>query len=139
MSQSPSQYPYGGVAIFYDWHGIDFSINHVINTGAAWGRFATWQTALLIIRIFMILAVSYYLFSSSSKSNRLPFTLILSGAIGNVLDYFLYGHVVDMFHFRFWGYTYPLFNIADSAIVCGIICLLFLSFQRKLKSSFSKV
>jgi signal peptidase II len=132
MSHSSSVFPYGGLSVFHDWHGIDFSINHVVNKGMAWGKFAQWQIPILILRILMILGICGYLFfSSSSAKKRIPLTLIISGAVGNVLDYFLYGHVVDMFHFKFWGYTYPLFNIADSAIFCGVIWIFLSSFNFK--------
>ena len=47
-------------------------------------------------------------------------TLILAGAISNVIDTFVYGHVVDMIHFTFWGYDYAVFNLADSAVCLGV-------------------
>jgi signal peptidase II len=50
--------------------------------------------------------------------------MILAGAVGNVFDCIVYGHVIDMFCFIFWGYIYPVFNIADAAIFCGILMLL---------------
>jgi signal peptidase II len=121
-------YPYGGIGIFQNWHGIDFSIHHVANKGAAWGMLASFQDYLLYLRIFIIACMlGYLLFFKASRAYQCPFTLIIAGASGNVIDYFLYGHVIDMFHFTFWGYTYPVFNIADSAIFCGVVWLLFVS------------
>jgi signal peptidase II len=43
-----------------------------------------------------------------------------------VLDYLLYGHVIDFFHFVFWGYSFPIFNCADSYITLGVLGLIFL-------------
>src|SRR5689334_15162484 len=93
-------YPYGGVGIFQDLcGGIDFSINHVTNTGAAWGVFSTFSKFLLLLRIALIIGLIVYLFFlNKDKAKQFPFALILTGAIGNVLDHFIYGHVVDMFH-----------------------------------------
>lgn len=132
MNWASPFYPYGGVPVFHNWMGIDFSINHVVNKGAAWGMLASWQNALLYVRFLVIgCIIAYFLFSPSAKSKQIPLVLIISGAMGNVLDYFLYGHVIDMFHFKFWDYTYPVFNVADAAIFCGITWLF-------LKSSKSK-
>jgi signal peptidase II len=57
--------------------------------------------------------------------------LIATGAIGNILDYFIYGHVVDVFYFVFWGYSFPVFNVADSIIFCGIVVLFLQSFLER--------
>lgn len=114
-------YPYGGIPVFYDWLGIDFSLNHVVNHGAAWGVFGNHAKLLLVFRILMIVAMGLYLgFYNKKSENRFPLALILTGASLNVLDYFVYGHVVDMFLFNFWGYSFPLFNIADASICCGV-------------------
>ena len=124
-------YPYGGLPIF-SLGGIDFSINHMTNTGAAWGVFSHYQLPLLGLRIVLIIGLISYLFGfQKSPSGRIPLMLIIAGAIGNVLDFFLYGHVVDMFHFVLWGYDFPVFNVADSSISIGIFSLLILSLFKK--------
>ncbi|HSX12532.1 MAG TPA: signal peptidase II [Rhabdochlamydiaceae bacterium] len=125
-------YPHGGIPVFKDFFGINFSIVHQTNKGAAWGLFAYLQDYLLAFRIVTIgLILGYLFFFNKTAMRRFPLLLILSGAIGNVLDYFLYGHVVDMFYFTFWGYSYPVFNIADSAIFCGVAMLLLQSYSKK--------
>jgi signal peptidase II len=48
----------------------------------------------------------------------------LGGAIGNVIDRFLYGSVVDFLDFHALGYHWPAFNVADSAISCGAVLLI---------------
>jgi signal peptidase II len=134
IAYSPYAYPYGGIAVFQDWHGIDFSINHIVNTGAAWGFLSSFQQPLLYLRMVIIGGIlSYLIFAKQSAPYRIPLTLVVTGAIGNVIDHFLYGHVIDMFmfHFHRWNYTFPLFNIADSAIFCGISWMLIQSFFTK--------
>ena len=115
-------YPYGGVAIFENILGISFSLNYVMNTGAAWGLFQGYGPVLFIFRLLIIGSLMLYLFKQ--KSTPLPFYLVLTGAVGNVIDYFLYGHVIDLFHFVLWGYSFPLFNVADASIFCGVMGLL---------------
>jgi signal peptidase II len=121
MNTVPYEYPYGGIGVFEDWMGVEFSISHLTNLGAAWGAFANFQIYLLILRILLIVVVgSYLLFFNKHPRWVLPISLILAGAMGNVIDFFTYGHVVDMFHFILWGYDYPVFNIADCAVFFGI-------------------
>jgi signal peptidase II len=122
-------YPYGGIGIFKNLLGIEFSLNHQINHGAAWGTLANYQLPLLYLRILLVTAlIIYTLFINKHPERNIPIILIITGAIGNILDYFIYGHVVDMLHFVFWGYDFPVFNLADSAIFIGISSLIVLSF-----------
>lgn len=121
---------FSGIPVFKDLFGISFSLVHATNKGAAWGIFSEWQQELLYFRIFLIICLLIYLlFFNKKKAYGLPLALIAAGALGNVLDYFLYGHVIDMFYFNFWGYEYPVFNVADSAIFIGIIWITILSFR----------
>lgn len=125
-------YPYGGIPVFKDFFGIEFSLVHATNKGAAWGLGASYQLPLMILRGCLIAGLLIYVcFFNKNKSYQIPLALIIAGAIGNVIDYFLYGHVIDMFHFVLWGYQYPVFNVADSAIFLGIVSLLLLSFKKK--------
>lgn len=125
-------FPYGGIAVFKNFFGIDFSIVHAINHGAAWGILSQYQHLLLVGRIVLIIAVAAYaLFFNKNRSYDIPLALIITGASANVLDYFIYGHVVDMFYFIFWGYHYPVFNVADSAICIGVAWLIFLPKQKE--------
>lgn len=130
MNHHLTEYPYGGIGVFRDFLGIEFSITHAINLGAAWGMFSEWQIYLLFIRIFIIAGVAIYaVFFNVNQSRDIPLALILAGACGNVVDFFIYGHVVDMLHFVLWGYEYPVFNLADSAIFIGIVWLFILSWR----------
>ncbi len=120
-------YPYGGYGIFQDvLGGLSISINHVQNKGAAWGLFSGYSDQLLLCRMVIILALLLYtaMFIHNPFQKKL-FFCVIAGAIGNVIDYFVYGSVIDMIHVNLWGYTFPLFNFADMYISLGIAALLF--------------
>ena len=129
ITTSAATYPYGGIGVFKDFFGIEFSLVHAINKGAAWSIFSDHTTLLLYLRIGLIGLLLYYFYKQKSFFVRLPLALIIAGALGNVIDIFLYGHVIDMFHFIFWGYDYPVFNVADSFIFIGVV--LYLIFSKK--------
>ncbi len=132
-----SSYPYGGLAVFQNILGIDFCITKVTNSGAAWGIFSSYPIVLLIIRCATMLSVFIYAcFLNDQKKRQLPLFLIIIGALGNILDFGIYGFVVDMFHLTFWGYSFPVFNFADSMIFLGISTLLLQSlFQKRKKNA----
>lgn len=133
MAHEAQWYPYRGIGIFEHFYGIEFSIVHATNRGSAWGLFAEYQIELLILRILFVFFLLFYLArTKESQELALPLALIATGAIGNIIDYFAYGHVVDMIHFVFWGYDYPVFNVADSAIFIGVWWVFFNAlFQKK--------
>jgi signal peptidase II len=139
MSHETQWYPYNGVGIFENLFGIEFSIVHATNRGAAWGIFSEYTDFLLGFRIFFISGfIIYLLLYNKSKELTVPLTLIVVGALGNVIDYFLYGHVVDMFHFVLWGYDYPVFNIADSAIFIGVFSVVIMTIVKQKSTLLSK-
>jgi signal peptidase II len=117
---------YGGVplCVFKEFYGISFYIDYVANRGAAWGLLSSMQLPLLILRCAFVCGMGLYLFLKKiSFYQRFALMLILSGALGNIIDFFIYGYVVDLFHFNFFGHSFPVFNIADSSITCGIALL----------------
>lgn len=123
-----NQFPYGGIGVFKNFLGIEFSIVHAINRGAAWGLFSDYQLYLIVLRIVLIFSLIVYLvFYNKHQGFVIPMTLISAGALGNILDYFLYGHVIDMLRFVLWGYDFPVFNVADSFICIGIFSLMITS------------
>lgn len=128
-------FPFGGIAVFKDFIGIDFCLHYVANRGAAWGIGGEWQTLLVCLRIILMgILLGYLKIGSKRTRYQYPLVFILAGGVGNIVDYFTYGHVVDMFHFIFWGYSYPVFNVADVAIFSGVVRLLFLT-QRTVTSN----
>jgi len=129
-------YPFGGIGIFEDFIGINFSINHQINTGAAWGLFPDSHQLLFYIRISIIILLSIYLLLfNKNLRTQIPFAFIIAGAMGNILDSVFYGHVIDFFFLQFWGYDFPVFNVADSFIFLGVAWLCILNLKGEKKSS----
>jgi signal peptidase II len=127
---SPHFFPFGGLTVFQAF-GIDFCIHHVTNKGIAWGLGGAFQEAILVVRVAIIAAIAVYMQRSlKAPAHRYPLALIVAGGLGNILDYFIYGHVIDMFHFIFWGYSYPVFNVADASIFLGIAALLWMSWKQ---------
>ena len=129
MSWLHPVYPYGGIGIFKDFFGISFSINYVQNPGAAWGAFASYSDYLFYFRIVIVVSLIVYLILSCPPFKKaVGICLILTGAIGNIIDHIVYGYVVDMFYFTSGLYSFPVFNVADSLITVGIFWVLFDSF-----------
>jgi len=120
-------YPYGGMGIFQSSF-FTLSIVHTTNTGTAWGLFSHLPNLLLIFRIAITAGLlTYLLFFKPPKPLQMAITLIAAGALGNILDFFLYGHVVDMIYCIFYKYSYPIFNLADSAIFCSVLYIFLIS------------
>jgi signal peptidase II len=118
------EYPFGGIPVF-SLGGITFSLNYIVNTGAAWGIFAGYPGILFAIRTLIIFSLVFFV------PKKWPVYLVVIGAIGNVIDYCLYGHVIDFLHFTFWGNSFPIFNVADSCITIGVLSLLLVSKETK--------
>ena len=122
-----SSYPYGGIGILQLPY-LEISINHLTNRGAAWGIGERFPIVLLWTRIFLVSGFIWYLrrlsFEKVSWPIWLGFLLLTSGASSNILDFFLYGHVIDMIHIVVGNYDFPTFNIADAIIFLGIVLLL---------------
>lgn len=120
------KYPYGGIGVFKDFLGIEFSIVYQTNTGAAWSLFADYPQTLLFFRIIFIAVLLIYMLRMPKQSfSKLPLLLILTGAVSNVIDALWHGYVIDMLHFVLWGYSFPTFNVADSLICLGAFLYFF--------------
>ena len=107
-------------------HGF-FNLVHVRNTGGAFGIFGGERGGLgsLLFVVVSLVAIGSILFlfiRLREDEKRLSFSLslVLSGAIGNLIDRLRYGEVVDFLDFYLFSFHWPAFNIADSAICLGI-------------------
>jgi len=108
-----------------------FRITHRRNLGAAWSFLADaggWQRWFLGV---LALAVSgyiiYWLWSLRNQRSSIltiGLLLVLGGALGNVIDRILLGYVIDFIAIDLFGWEFPAFNVADSAISVGAACLI---------------
>ncbi len=95
-----------------------FHLTYVLNPGAAFGILSNQRMFLLVTGAVLIAATAYFypLLKKSDIFLRVGATAILSGAVANLIDRAQTGYVVDFFDFRIW----PVFNVADIAIVVGM-------------------
>ena len=100
-----------------------FRITYVRNTGAAWSLFANNKYLVLILSFIIIIGIILYVYKNkcNNKIEKIGYSLIIGGAIGNFVDRILYGYVIDFFDFNIFGYDFPIFNIADCCVVVGAI------------------
>lgn len=100
-----------------------FHLTYVENRGAAFGMFQGQRWIFIVLTVAIAAAIAYYLVKIPGKSIFLKtaLSLVLGGAIGNLIDRIRFGYVVDMFDFTL--INYPVFNIADSSLVIGSILL----------------
>jgi signal peptidase II len=110
-----------------------FNLTLTFNPGAAfglWGNLPSgWREIALGVSIALALvAVVIFLLhpNCQSKLARVSLSAVLGGAIGNIIDRFTYGSVVDFLDFYLGDYHWPAFNVADSAIFLGIMVVVFL-------------
>ena len=115
------------------------SLNYIQNTGAAWSILEGKQYLLIGISIVMLILVYNMSFSyDNNRLNNITFGLLFGGIIGNLIDRVFYGIVRDFIDINIFGYDFPVFNIADMAIVFGVIILLIGTIKGELKKWKSK-
>ena len=105
-----------------------FNLVLVFNKGAAFSFLADapgWQTPLFVVfSLVAAVIVSVLLFRSPQAMFCAGLALILGGALGNVIDRLRFGQVVDFLDFHAFGWHWPAFNAADSAITVGAALLI---------------
>jgi signal peptidase II len=107
-----------------------FHFTHVVNTGAAFSLFSgqvNWLRWLSLLVSVVLVGIAVF-GPKLSRWEQAGYGLVMSGALGNGIDRFAFGHVIDFLDFRLIGF--PVFNLADVFINAGIICLLIASFQK---------
>lgn len=105
------------------------------NEGAAFG-ILQGQMGLFYVATIIVIAIIVYFIHKEVKGNRflgITLGIILGGAIGNFIDRVLLGHVVDFIDVYIFTYNFPIFNIADSALVIGVILLIIYVFLEEKK------
>jgi signal peptidase II len=96
------------------------------NRGAAWGILQGQMWLFYVITVIVIIGIIYYLYKEAKGKWLLGVSLglMLGGAIGNFIDRVIRKEVVDFIHTFIFNYNFPVFNIADSALVIGVIMLM---------------
>ena len=122
--------PLGGSAPFLP-HILQ--LTYVQNTGAAFSIFSqhTWILTIVSLVVSVALAVMLLKKVFPHPFAMLTLSLVLAGAVGNLIDRALFGYVTDMFQTLFM--SFPVFNVADICVVCGGIgfCVYYLFFHGK--------
>jgi len=114
---------------------LDFTLLH--NTGAAFSLLAGasgWQRWFFIALagvVSVLLVAWIWRTPRGDKLLPLALSLVLGGAVGNVIDRVVHGYVVDFIHAHWGGAYFPAFNIADSAITIGAVLLILDAFREK--------
>ena len=103
-----------------------FDITHIHNFGVSFGLFAGTIPALVlvIIGLFVTAFVLYLYINSSEFLERWGLFIIICGAIGNIVDRFINGYVIDFLYLHINQYYWPAFNFADIYISLGIIMII---------------
>lgn len=106
-----------------------FELTYVENSGAAFGILQNRKLLFVVITVLVVGGILTYM-SRNNKTmsllERVSLLSIMAGAIGNFIDRIFRGYVIDFFSFQFGNYYFPVFNIADIAIVIGTGLLIFI-------------
>jgi signal peptidase II len=118
---------------------LDLVLAH--NRGAAFSFLAGaggWQRWFFTVIALAAVGVILYFLRKHADEPRFCFalSLILGGAVGNLIDRVALGHVVDFLAFHYAGYAWPAFNAADSAITVGAVLLAWESVRAKPAAAF---
>jgi signal peptidase II len=117
--------PFDSVEVFPFLH-----IVNVRNTGAAFGSFRNVGSIFFII--ISVIAIIFVISLLVKRTyNYVGLSLVLGGAIGNLIDRILYGKVVDFIDFSVGSFHWPAFNVADSSLTIGIAVILLTSLMKK--------
>jgi signal peptidase II len=98
---------------------------YIKNTGAAFGLLSGNIIVLILITVVLLFYLLKEFKNSKNKLNITAYTLIISGAIGNLIDRIFRKYVVDFISFTLFGHDMAIFNVADTYITIGVILLLY--------------
>lgn len=103
---------------------------NVRNEGAAFGMFREFGNTFFITVSLLAISFMAWIIASAKEDYRV-FSLLMSGAIGNLIDRVTLGYVVDFVYVGYGRYHWPAFNVADSALTGGICFMIFMLLRRK--------
>jgi signal peptidase II len=113
---------------------------HVGNTGAAWSMFSGQSLWLALLALGTLAAIFIWRHNLGlhQVAAQPAFGLLCGGIVGNLVDRLAHGHVIDFIDFHFGAYTYPTFNVADSAICVGVFWYLLWSLRQPAEATSTK-
>jgi len=128
-----SKYMASHILVMYEAVAVmpmfNFTLMH--NTGAAFsflsdaGGWQRWFFTIIALVISAVIFIWIRRLNSDQQLQAIGLSLVLGGALGNVIDRVLLGHVVDFIQIYYKQWYWPAFNIADSAISIGVVLLIF--------------
>lgn len=116
-----------------------FSLTYVKNTGAAFSILEGRRFLLILLSILILI----YLFNNLLKDKLnnykiVYYSLLISGILGNLIDRIIYNSVIDFLDFKIFNHNYPIFNLADTFIVIGVILIIIEIIRKDLYENRSK-
>lgn len=110
---------------------VDFV--HWWNTGVSWSFFSNPQHLwiLLILSAILCCTLLFFFLRSTHSLERFSFSLMIGGALGNMVDRYLHGAVFDFLYFHYGDYGFPAFNLADVFLTCGWLLYFYGFFKKK--------
>lgn len=116
MNQAVAVTPFFNLVLVYN-SGAAFSI---LSDAAGWQR-ALFMAIAVVASVWIVFLLRKY---PHQRLFALALSLVLAGAVGNLIDRIFVGAVIDFLDFHAYGYHWPAFNVADSAITCGAALLI---------------
>lgn len=101
-----------------------FYITYCENRGAAFSILQNFRWAFIILTVVAVAVMIWFMIKNKHFLLRFSLTLLIAGALGNMIDRALRGFVVDFLHFFPFGYDFAIFNVADMCINVGVAFLI---------------
>jgi len=102
-----------------------FSLTYVKNTGVAFSLLEGYVWLVVIATVVILYMIVKYIKNNvNNKYELIGYGFIIGGAVGNLCDRIIFGYVIDFLDFNILGYDFPIFNLADTFIVIGVILLM---------------
>lgn len=103
-----------------------FNLTVVRNTGGAWSILNNHSSIFIVASILALLVILKFTFSFKKNiRNSIAFSCLFAGITSNLADRIFLGYVRDFLDFKIFGYDFPIFNVADIAIVIGVFLLIY--------------
>ena len=106
------------------------TLRYIRNEGVAFGIHVATPSVMLILNVVVILLLAYLFFKEhhfrTHAAGKIAMVLIFGGAFGNLIDRIRMGEVIDFIQMGIGGYTWPVYNLADTYVTIGMFIIIFL-------------